>query len=276
MTLFDHFSEGVIISSKTNDFERLSYVTRENYQSTNYTEKSTEFVRTDAMVTSPMSINIKHVDSSTMQNASEPIHQSNNSIVASHQMSSAIVYKPIQSVIQSTSSNGNISSPISVSSIETPPFTPNSRTNPNTDGEYLKDSTSSTQSNQYFVLRSSADSSAINSQPPSVYRERSIEETEAAHDLLSLSQSLPPLPAPCVVTILHPVTNYNVNSPDVQEITPNRPSKEYITYTSGRTIQCNSERTEIHARNKKNVSTQFDADMLPDDSSSSGEFRFFL
>ena len=35
------------------------------------------------------------------------------------------------------------------------------------------------------------------------YRERSIEETEAAHDLLSLSQSLPPLTPPCVVTIMH-------------------------------------------------------------------------
>ncbi|XP_058066149.1 mucin-4-like, partial [Anopheles bellator] len=37
-----------------------------------------------------------------------------------------------------------------------------------------------------------------------IFRDRSIEETEAAHDLLSLSQSLPPLTAPCVVTILHP------------------------------------------------------------------------
>uniref|UniRef100_A0A1S4GTV7 Escargot/snail protein homolog n=1 Tax=Anopheles gambiae TaxID=7165 RepID=A0A1S4GTV7_ANOGA len=36
-----------------------------------------------------------------------------------------------------------------------------------------------------------------------IFRDRSIEETEAAHDLLSLSQSLPPLTAPCVVTILH-------------------------------------------------------------------------
>ncbi|XP_067648483.1 uncharacterized protein [Eurosta solidaginis] len=38
---------------------------------------------------------------------------------------------------------------------------------------------------------------------PAFYRERSIEETEAAHDLLSLSQSLPPLTPPCVVTIMH-------------------------------------------------------------------------
>lgn len=67
----------------------------------------------------------------------------------------------------------------------------------------------------------------------SIYRERSIEETEAAHDLLSLSQSLPPLPAPCVVTILHPIANYAVNSADVHEITP---SKEYITYNSNDSI----------------------------------------
>lgn len=37
-----------------------------------------------------------------------------------------------------------------------------------------------------------------------IFKDRSIEETEAAHDLLSLSQSLPPMAAPCVVTILHP------------------------------------------------------------------------
>ncbi|XP_065092347.1 myosin-G heavy chain-like [Ochlerotatus camptorhynchus] len=44
-----------------------------------------------------------------------------------------------------------------------------------------------------------------------IFRDRSIEETEAAHDLLSLSQSLPPLPAPCVVTILHPSSEPTVN-----------------------------------------------------------------
>lgn len=50
---------------------------------------------------------------------------------------------------------------------------------------------------------------------PAFYRERSIEETEAAHDLLSLSQSLPPLTPPCVVTILHQQeasTNRNHNN----------------------------------------------------------------
>ncbi|XP_055843577.1 homeobox protein 5 [Episyrphus balteatus] len=62
----------------------------------------------------------------------------------------------------------------------------------------------------------------IKNEPQSIYRERSIEETEAAHDLLSLSQSLPPLPAPCVVTILQQdngIPNYVVtHAPVMQEI----------------------------------------------------------
>lgn len=67
------------------------------------------------------------------------------------------------------------------------------------------------------------------------FRERSIEETEAAHDLLSLSQSLPPLPAPCVVTILNPEQNYD---PNVNEI-----STSYVTYNN----QHNTRSTiEIH------------------------------
>ncbi|XP_044733239.1 zinc finger protein 480-like [Chrysoperla carnea] len=37
----------------------------------------------------------------------------------------------------------------------------------------------------------------------SLFRTRTAEETEAAHDLLSLSQSLPPLQAPGVITIIH-------------------------------------------------------------------------
>lgn len=67
--------------------------------------------------------------------------------------------------------------------------------------------------------------SSITSTPDSIFRDRSAEETEAAHDLLSLSQSLPPLPAPCVVTILHPDMNYDPNSRVMQEISP-----EYVTY----------------------------------------------
>ncbi|XP_068148653.1 uncharacterized protein [Drosophila tropicalis] len=43
---------------------------------------------------------------------------------------------------------------------------------------------------------------ASSSSSMSIYRGRSVEETEAAHDLLSLSQSLPPLIPPCVVTIM--------------------------------------------------------------------------
>lgn len=67
--------------------------------------------------------------------------------------------------------------------------------------------------------------SSISSTPDSIFRDRSAEETEAAHDLLSLSQSLPPLPAPCVVTILNSDMNYDPNSRTMQEISP-----EYVTY----------------------------------------------
>lgn len=55
----------------------------------------------------------------------------------------------------------------------------------------------------------------------SVIKTRSVEETEAAHDLLSLSQSLPPLPAPGAVTIipksdeLAPLYSYSPLSPEI-------------------------------------------------------------
>ncbi|XP_064213044.1 zinc finger protein with KRAB and SCAN domains 1 [Tribolium castaneum] len=62
---------------------------------------------------------------------------------------------------------------------------------------------------------------AVSSPPPAsktasgdspIFRTRSAEETEAAHDLLSLSQSLPPLPAPGVVTI-HPTVPHEDSPP---------------------------------------------------------------
>lgn len=257
------FSEGVIISSKTNDYEQLSYETKENHQLFSYSEKSNEVVRSEAPTSNHMSIILKNELSA---NSSQTAHETpNNSTMATTQLiSPSVVYKPVQSVIQSTNSNGCIPTTINV------PIGSPTRSNVNQNGDYEK----TTSSNQYFVLRSTTDSNPLNSQPPA-YRERSIEETEAAHDLLSLSQSLPPLPAPCVVTILHPVTNYNGSSPDVQEITPTR-SNEYITYTSGRNVHYTSDRNDIYARSKKNVSTQFDADMLPEDSSSSGEFSILF
>ncbi|XP_061393280.1 protein snail [Musca vetustissima] len=78
-------------------------------------------------------------------------------------------------------------------------------------------STSSTTTNQprnganhktVIKIENSSDTQQVSH----LYRERSIEETEAAHDLLSLSQSLPPLTPPCVVTIMHQDTNSNNNS----------------------------------------------------------------
>lgn len=52
-----------------------------------------------------------------------------------------------------------------------------------------------------------------------IFRVRSVEETEAAHDLLSLSQSLPPLPAPSVITIHHPTPIYPITT-NVQNMEP--------------------------------------------------------
>lgn len=245
-------------------------------------------IRCEASTSNHMSIALKNDSSSSIANV-PPVHETNGSlsVTPQHVISSA-PYKPnAQSVIQSTSSTNGLGGSIPNSASISIPIPHNiSRSHTS-----IHDP-ASTLSNQYFVLRSSNDtvaSAAAN--PPTAYRERSIEETEAAHDLLSLSQSLPPLPAPCVVTILHPVTNYNGNSPDVQEITPNR-SNEYITYTSGRTIQyattnaagaaaaaINDDHDDICTRNKRNASTQFDANMLPEDSSSSGKatnsFQFF-
>lgn len=235
----------MITSSKSSNSERLSYSS--NYEYSHYSHDVIDVKQSETAATPNMSIILKNNESTLFSN--EPIYPTNNLVPVA--MPSTVVYKPMPSVIQSTNSNGRCPASqcdrtlnLNVQSLAHP--------------------------NQYFVLRPTAETTSVNNPPP-VYRERSIEETEAAHDLLSLSQSLPPLPAPCVVTILHPVSNYNGNSPDVQEITPNQ-SNEYITYTCSEAIQCQADNTEVYGPNKRNVSTQFDADMLPDDSSSFGKF----
>ncbi|KAH8239552.1 hypothetical protein KR032_005411 [Drosophila birchii] len=57
-----------------------------------------------------------------------------------------------------------------------------------------------------------------------IYRGRSVEETEAAHDLLSLSQSLPPLIPPCVVTIMKQEQE-QLRCPEIQEISNSASSR---------------------------------------------------
>lgn len=193
----------MIISSKTNDFHRITSSPRnnfsDNYQSSNYAEKSID--KTEATATNHMSINLKNNLSVSPSTIISPI------IASSHQMSSTVIYKPVQSVIQSTNANanGSISTPISVPieslSESVPRSSTTITTTTATEEKYLSDLSS----NQYYVLRSTADNRLTNNQQPPVYRERSIEETEAAHDLLSLSQSLPPLPAPCKILIHFPL-----------------------------------------------------------------------
>ncbi|KAJ9597289.1 hypothetical protein L9F63_011860, partial [Diploptera punctata] len=51
-----------------------------------------------------------------------------------------------------------------------------------------------------------------------IFRMRSVEETEAAHDLLELSRSLPPLPAPSVAPVEEPVTCYRLQ--ETHELPP--------------------------------------------------------
>ncbi|XP_030747056.1 zinc finger protein 184-like [Sitophilus oryzae] len=68
-------------------------------------------------------------------------------------------------------------------------------------------------SNSDYNLSTAADVSSSDVGIP-IFRSRSAEETEAAHDLLSLSQSLPPLPSPSVVMIHHTIpTEDNPPSP---------------------------------------------------------------
>lgn len=52
-----------------------------------------------------------------------------------------------------------------------------------------------------FIPNGASADETNNTVLPPTSRTRSVEETEAAHDLLSLSQSLPPLPAPGAVSI---------------------------------------------------------------------------
>ncbi|XP_053675767.1 mucin-5AC-like [Anopheles nili] len=69
----------------------------------------------------------------------------------------------------------------------------------------------------YQPPHATTESSACYDTTAAIFRDRSIEETEAAHDLLSLSQSLPPLTAPCVVTILHPAGGSGSNDQNLPE-----------------------------------------------------------
>lgn len=62
-----------------------------------------------------------------------------------------------------------------------------------------------------------------------IFRTRSAEETEAAHDLLSLSQSLPPLPAPGAVTIHHHIPNGDLPPSAIYTYRPLSPEPSYRT-----------------------------------------------
>jgi hypothetical protein len=71
---------------------------------------------------------------------------------------------------------------------------------------------------------------------------RSAAETEAAHDLLELSRSLPPLPPPSIVIGPQNVIEHSTN--DIQEMTIYQPSEQPIYQVN--TIDFNSATTFYH------------------------------
>lgn len=85
-----------------------------------------------------------------------------------------------------------------------------------------------------------------------LFKDRSIEETEAAHDLLSLSQSLPPLPAPCVVTILHPESHSKPPQSDLMHEIPSYVT--HIKYTPASATTKTNNLVEIQYRSGSPVS----------------------
>ncbi|XP_027842588.1 transcriptional repressor scratch 2-like [Aphis gossypii] len=66
-------------------------------------------------------------------------------------------------------------------------------------------------------------------QKQNLFKERSKEETEAAHDLLELSRSLPPLPPPSTVTIAAPTPPETPLGPGANDGCPASPQFVYVS-----------------------------------------------
>lgn len=69
-----------------------------------------------------------------------------------------------------------------------------------------------------------------------IFRIRSPEETEAAHDLLSLSQSLPPLPPPSIVTIHQSIPHGEEPSSPTRSYRPLSPEQQIPSYRTSSPI----------------------------------------
>ncbi|XP_060520598.1 zinc finger protein 16-like isoform X2 [Cylas formicarius] len=86
---------------------------------------------------------------------------------------------------------------------------------------------------------------------------RSVEETEAAHDLLSLSQSLPPLPAPSVVMIHHTIpTEEDPSSPShcYGPLSPDSSRKETQATASKNPQDATKAKTTVASPTKPTIS----------------------
>lgn len=247
----------VIISSETNAARRSEYATNDGFKSYNHSGIVNAHGKSEQAAKNYMSIIF--TNSSSTISGDQMNNQTNKTNSTSYSMPSSIDCKPISNFAyksQYINNNTNGSNPHQTnnSKLMTPKL--------NETGEQIYPHSNNERQYFYETPSESTLSNGATQTPTTtatcgtVYRERSIEETEAAHDLLSLSQSLPPLPAPCVVTILHPVSNYIVNSPDVHEIAS---SKEYITYDSNDSIDQRTTNTNYNNKST-NCSTQNVAD----------------
>ncbi|XP_050446732.1 uncharacterized protein LOC126849168 [Cataglyphis hispanica] len=91
---------------------------------------------------------------------------------------------------------------------------------------HLEDSPEHSRTANDFRIRLAPTASLMPSHVSSMFKDRSAAETEAAHDLLELSRSLPPLPPPSVA--IGPQSVIEAPASDVQEMTVYQPAEQPI------------------------------------------------
>ncbi|XP_014470226.1 PREDICTED: zinc finger protein 236-like [Dinoponera quadriceps] len=91
---------------------------------------------------------------------------------------------------------------------------------------HLEENATNTLDSEHTRTRLAASCAVIPSHASPVFKDRSAAETEAAHDLLELSRSLPPLPPPSVA--IGPQSVIEAPASDVQEMTVYQPAEQSI------------------------------------------------
>ncbi|KAL6440669.1 hypothetical protein ACFW04_003267 [Cataglyphis niger] len=105
-------------------------------------------------------------------------------------------------------------------------FSAVSSTTSSTTSYHLEDSPEHSRTANDFRIRLAPTASLMPSHVSSMFKDRSAAETEAAHDLLELSRSLPPLPPPSVA--IGPQSVIEAPASDVQEMTVYQPAEQPI------------------------------------------------